>query len=137
MFQLDFVTRHNYSSSNREIEVPIELHYDGGSVRLLAKIDTGASVCFFHRAYAEELGIEVEAGRPETFSTAAGNFDAFGHIVEIGCLGHRNEATVYFPAALSFSRNVLGRDGWLDHNRIGLVDYESLLYLSSAGGTNA
>jgi Aspartyl protease len=134
MHQLDFVTRYAYPPSDRGIEVPIELRYGGESVRLPAKIDTGASGCFFQRAYAEELGVDVEAGRLETFSTAAGVFEAYGHRVEIDCLGHRNYATVYFARAISFSRNVLGRDGWLDHHRMGLSDRESLLYLSSNFG---
>jgi hypothetical protein len=28
-------------------------------------------------------------------------------------------------------RNVLGRRGWLDRVRLGIVDYESALYLSA------
>jgi len=131
MYQVDFATRFAYAPSGRGIEVTIELHHLESSVRLQAKIDTGAAVCFFQRAYAEELGIQVEAGRLETFSTATGDFEAYGHLVEIDCLGHRNYSTVYFAKAISFSRNVLGRSGWLDHHRMGLMDRESLLYLSS------
>ena len=130
MYQLDFATRYPYSPSSTGIEVPIKLYYGGEFVRLPAKIDTGAADCLFQRAYAVELGIEVEAGQLETFSTATGTFVAYGHMVEIDCLGHRNHAKVYFAKAESFSRNVLGRRGWLDHHRMGLIDFESLLYLS-------
>src|ERR1035437_2675285 len=105
MHQLDFATRYTYASSDRGIEVPIELRYRNDSVRLRAKIDTGAAACLFQRAYAEELGIEVEAGHSETFATATGSFVAYGHMVEIDCLGHRNYATVYFAKENSFSRN--------------------------------
>jgi len=37
---------------------------------------------------------------------------------------------VYFSADTSFTRNVLGRQGWLDRIKLGLVDYEEKLYLS-------
>jgi hypothetical protein len=37
---------------------------------------------------------------------------------------------VYFAADAAFSRNVLGRQGWIDRIRLGLVDYEGKLYLS-------
>ena len=131
MYQLDFATRYLYSRSPRGIEVPINLYHGGEFVRLRAKIDTGALACFFQRAYAEELGIQVESGQLETFSTPGGDFDAYGHLVEIGCLGHRNHARVYFAKALRFDRNTLGQEGWLDHYRMGLVDSESLLYLST------
>ncbi|MDR3571740.1 MAG: hypothetical protein P4L81_06135 [Candidatus Pacebacteria bacterium] len=131
MYQLEFETRHSYSPSPKGIVVPISLSYAGEFVRLEAKIDTGASVCFFQRPYAVELGIQVEAGRLETFSTAAGVFEAYGHMVEIDCLGHRNHAMVYFAKALDFTRNVLGREGWLDHHRLGLIDYQSSLYLGT------
>lgn len=36
---------------------------------------------------------------------------------------------VYFAEPESFSLNVLGRFGFLDRLRIGLVDYEELLYM--------
>jgi hypothetical protein len=41
--------------------------------------------------------------------------------------------TVYFAAHESFTRNVLGRSGWLDQVRLGIVEYESKLYLSRYG----
>jgi hypothetical protein len=130
--QVDFATCYKYERSENGIEVPIELHYREGSVRLRAKVDTGAASCFFQRAYAEELGIQVEAGHRETFSTAAGYFEAFGHHLEIRCLGHKSVGIVYFGAATTFSRNVLGRMGWLDQHKLGLIDSNSTLYLDGS-----
>jgi len=39
--------------------------------------------------------------------------------------GIRSEATVYFVAHEQFTRSVLGRIGWLDRNRLGLIGYEA------------
>jgi hypothetical protein len=39
-------------------------------------------------------------------------------------------STVYFAKEESFTRNVLGRVGWLDRVKLGLIDYEGKLFLS-------
>jgi hypothetical protein len=49
------------------------------SVELVAKIDTGASHCLFERHYGEQLGLEIETGIAQKFSTATGTFLAYGH----------------------------------------------------------
>ncbi len=38
---------------------------------------------------------------------------------------------VYFAAAENFPVNVVGRVGFLDRLRVGVVDYEQLLYLAA------
>ncbi len=40
---------------------------------------------------------------------------------------------VYFAKEESFTRNVLGRQGWLDRVKLGLIDYEGKLLLSAYG----
>ena len=102
----------------------------GNKIELLAKIDTGASVCLFEHAYGEALGLRVEDGVRETFATANSRFEAFGHEISIQVLGTETTATVYFFAERSIARNVLGRRGWLDRLRFGLVDYEQAVYLA-------
>jgi hypothetical protein len=42
-------------------------------------------------------------------------------------------STVYFAKEESFTRNVLGRQGWLDRVKLGLIDYEGKLLLSAYG----
>jgi hypothetical protein len=39
------------------------------------------------------------------------------------------QAVVYFADDDAFSLNVLGRVGFLDRLKIGMIDYEELLYL--------
>lgn len=62
--------------------------------------------------------------------TATGAFRAYGHEVEMETLGINVVSTVYFAESEFFDRNVLGRIGWLDRVKLGLIDSESLLYLS-------
>ena len=109
--------------------IPAVLKTGGNSVELLAKIDTGASDCLFERAYGEALGLRVEEGLRKTYSTANSRFEAYGHEISIQVFGTETLATAYFFADPIIERNVLGRRGWLDRLRFGLVDYEQLVYI--------
>ncbi len=95
------------------------------------KLDTGSTFCVFHRQYADLLGIEVEQGTPQRMRAATGTFLAYGHDVLISVEGIEWHATVYFAEDEYFPVNVVGRVGFLDRLRIGLVDYEQTLYLSA------
>jgi hypothetical protein len=66
-----------------------------------------------------------------TFWTVSGSFRAYGHWLGLAVLGVEVNALVYFYEEPAIARNVLGRSGWLDRVRLGLVDYDSLLYLSA------
>ena len=131
MTDLSFACEYDYSDSRFGIEVPVRLWADSSNtVSLLAKFDTGATFCIFNRAYAERIGLVVENGRRETIGTATGQFHAYAHSVTMSCLEWEFETTVYFAADESFSRNVVGLNGWLDRFRLALIHQKSLLYLS-------
>jgi Aspartyl protease len=128
---ITFDRQHDYSAqSGSGITVPVELSVGESKVRLHAKVDTGASWCIFQREYAEQLIINVEAGEARQFSTATGLFTAFGHEVTISCFDWTWDATVYFSADQGFTRNVVGRNGWLQQFKVAVVDYDSILHLS-------
>jgi hypothetical protein len=127
---LDFATSHNYAEATDGINVPITLCMARQSVELLAKLDTGAAHCIFERKYAEILGLEVESGRLQRFRTVAGSFVAYQHEVTIQTLGIEFPAAVFFAHDPAFSRNFLGRSGWLDRLRIGIVDYDRMLFVA-------
>jgi len=96
---------------------------------LVASLDTGAAYCLFQRSYAEVLGIEVERGVPMSFATANSRFEAYGHEVMIGTLDIEVYSLVFFFAEGKIVKNVVGRRGWLDRVKVGIVDYEQLLYV--------
>lgn len=126
---LAFDVEHEYSGVNG-ISVPVTLRYGQDKVTFAADVDTGSTFCIFDRGHAETLGLKVEAGEPTRFKTVTGGFDAYGHTLTLETLGYSFDVTVYFAAHESFFRNVLGRRGWLDQVRLGLIEYESKLYLS-------
>lgn len=129
--QLTFDSIYNYGTE--AIIVPVELEFADKLVRADAYIDTGATFCVFKRELAIALDINVESGTPLRFSTVTGGFDAYGHVVTVKTLGYSFDVTVYFAAFEAFTRNVLGRRGWLDQIQLGLVEYESILYLNRYG----
>jgi hypothetical protein len=97
---------------------------------LFALVGTGASNCLFERSHGELLGLDIDSGDRKLFSTAAGPVVAFGHLVAIETLGVAFESVVYFSADEHVRKNLLGRTGWLDRIRFGLVDHDQTLYLA-------
>jgi len=91
----------------------------------------GAAFCIFDRRHAEMLGLIVESGQLLSFRTAAGHFRAYGHEINLKTLGVEVSSVVYFAENPEFKGNDLGRTGWLDRIRLGIVDYEQRLYLSA------
>ncbi len=128
---MEFSFSHHYRSSAEGIEVPVTLGSGGQSVDLMAKVDTGAAHCIFERRYAEMLGINPESGRLQRFRTATGSFAAYEHEVTLQMLGISFSSTVYFAQDPLFTRNFLGRAGWLDRLRLAIIDYDRNLYLSA------
>lgn len=63
---------YEYDTLESGITVFAEISYGGESRIIRAKIDTGAENCIFERKHGERLGIEIESGREQIFSTAAG-----------------------------------------------------------------
>jgi hypothetical protein len=128
---LAFAFDYDYSASRTGIEIPIRMWLrPEHPVLLSAKVDTGAEYCVFQRAYAEQLGIEVEKGESKPMHTATDRFDTFGHRLNLACFDWVVESTVYFASDERFPRNVVGLNGWLDRFRFGLVHQDSRLYLS-------
>lgn len=127
---LQFRYRYAYDSRAAGITVPVVLGSGGAHVELLANVDTGATFCIFQRLFAEVLRIDVESGRREKLWTANSSFVAFGHEVTIEALGLQMTTEAFFFKDESLSRNVLGRRGWFDRVRVGLIDHDSTLFLS-------
>ncbi len=130
-FALSFLNRIFYDV-HPDITLSIFLSSDSQTfVPVKVKLDTGSTFCVFQRQFAEALGIEVEEGTPERMRAATGSFLAYGHELMISLEGIEWQATVYFAEDEFFPVNVVGRVGFLDRLRIGLVDYEQTLYLSA------
>lgn len=129
-YQLDFDLIFRDDLDRSEILLPITLRSGEHRADLEAQIDTGASCCIFRRDLGESLGLDMESGFRQEINTVTGSFTTYGHTVTVSVLGLDFEAVVYFAAAEGFTRNVLGRSGWLDRVRLGIVYPNSEVYLS-------
>lgn len=130
MFTLTFENVHEYDAGLAGITVPIELSVGEQSVKVQAKLDSGSTYCIFQRERGEALGFDIKRGLREEISTATGSFTVYGHSVTLSALGFELEVVVYFAAHHGLPRDVLGRFGWMQQLKLGLVDYEGKLYVS-------
>jgi len=85
----------------------------------------------FSKRICDILGLDVEQGLEQRIATPMGAFLAYGHEVSLNTLGHEVFITAYFASFHGFVRNVLGRHGWLDKVRLGVIDYDGRLYVSA------
>ena len=127
---LEFDILHNYSLFDVGITVDLILQAGDLKVDVVAKIDTGSTYCVFERHHGEGLDLDIESGLSVIIGTATGTFKAFGHELTLSVLGIETISTVYFAESDYFDRNVLGRIGWLDRVKLGLIEQEGKLFLS-------
>nr|HQU84152.1 hypothetical protein [Pyrinomonadaceae bacterium] len=127
---IEFEEVYEYNTLKSGITVPIKLVFAEEQVAFTAKIDTGSSHCIFERKHGLQLNLEIENGLELNFSTATGSFRAFGHELTLSVLGIETVSTVYFAESDYFDRNVLGRIGWLDRIKLGLIERDGKLFLS-------
>ena len=126
---LDFSHRHSYAS-DLAITIPITLISDiNTQVDFSAKLDTGSTYCIFERKYADWLGLDPTSGVETKMATATGSFFCYGHDLMLSVFDLEWQALVYFAESEAFSLNVVGRVGFLDRLRVGIADYEQLIYL--------
>ena len=129
---LTFSERSRYADDEEGITFELFLSSDiSARYSVDAKLDTGSTFCIFQRRYAELLGLDVENGTAQRIRTVIGSFSAYGHEVTLTVGELERQAVVYFAADESFPVNVVGRVGFLDRLRVGVVDYEQLLYLAA------
>ena len=134
MHYLSFSQKHVYTADDSGIGLPVVLSCGGSQVELLAKVDTGAAFCIFQRDYGEALNLDVEGGTQQSVRTAIGPFVTFGHSVSLEVLGSQFDVIVYFAQDREIKRNVLGRRGWIRSVRLGVIDYDSEIYVSDYNG---
>ena len=130
METLEFDKVRFYSMFDVGITVSVNLLYAENESVFDAKIDTGSTFWVFQRLHGELLGLEIEDGILTDINTATGSFRAYGHELTLTVLGIENVSTVYFAESQYFDRNVLGRIGWLDRVKLGLIEREGKLFLS-------
>lgn len=130
MYRLEFTRAYDYLWAEESVSVPVVLRAGGNEVPVSASVDTGASFCVFGAEIASSLGLDLTSGIRLRFRTANSTFDAYGHEVEINSLGVTVLAVVYFFADPAIDTNVLGRTGWLDRVRMGLIHHDNRIYLA-------
>jgi predicted aspartyl protease len=129
-YRLEFNHLIEYDAGQPGISLETSLKLAGREVYVAAKLDTGATNCIFARRHGEQLGLDIESGEEVYVGTATGRFKTYRHEVTLNVLGYGFDVRVCFAEERHFRRDVLGRQGFLDRVRLGLIDYDGQLYLS-------
>jgi hypothetical protein len=127
---LTFKLGYRYETAKDGISIPTLLTVGERFIECDAKLDTGAEYCLFQRKVAEALGLDLEQGSPLRMGTLTSSFLAYGHEVTLQTFDLAFDSLVYFAADYDIPRNLLGRHGWLHLLRVGLIDYDEMIYLS-------
>jgi len=133
MKQITFDQEHRYPDDEEGISISIKLTYGDESFRVDAKVDPGAAVCLFSHEVGLKLGVPIEQGIPIKLGGLTGSLDAFGHELTLQTGNIAFQSIVYFARHPNLPRNLLGRQGWLRNLKLGVIDYDNLLYLSAYG----
>lgn len=132
---LEFPHLIEYDAGLSGISLEIEIGLNKSSIKISAKIDTGSTNCVFARKYGEEIDLNIEDGEFVKISTATASFGTYRHFVTLSFLDYSYDAGVCFAEDENFSRNVLGRNWFLNQVLLGLNDYEGKLYLQRLAET--
>lgn len=128
---LSFDELYHYDTRKTGITLSVLLISGEFETDVEAKIDTGASHSIFARVHGENLGLDIESGEPLIVSTVRESFRVFGHELSVRFLDIELDTKIYFAEDEFMRKSVLGRHGWLDRVKLGLIDYEGKLLLSA------
>lgn len=131
MKQLTFEYEHHYPDDEEGISISINLVNGDQIFRVDAKVDPGVSVCLFSHEVGVKLGIPIEQGIPIRLGGMTGTLEAYGHEVILQTGDIAFQSLVYFAKYPGLQRNLFGRSGWLRNLKLGVIDYDNLLYLGA------
>ncbi len=80
--------------------------------KILALIDSGASMSIFQPDIAEELGIKIESGKPTSLQGVGGEIKGYIHTLTLEISQKTINCPVVFSREYKVSVNLLGRDGF-------------------------
>lgn len=107
--------------------IPVEVKYNGNSIKYLALIDSGADFCIFHAQIGEAVGIDIKKGKMLEFYGIVGDKkEAFFHNISISVGGIEKECYCGFSYEFDETKmpyGVLGQKGFFNLFKV-LMDYE-------------
>jgi len=96
--------------------IPVTLINGDRKVTNLAIIDSGADLCIFHSEIGEQIGIDIESGKPLIFNgITKEQLTAYFHDIKIGIGGYEYDCYAGFSKDLSnMPYGLLGQVGFFD-----------------------
>lgn len=142
----DFAERASYlGTAGVPLEVFLRLG-DSTTTQFVAKLDTGATYCFFGATLADELGIELDWSQPKYAETANSRFEYVFQPVDLVIpgwqvpgIGGKEPVSVEIDAAFAKFQGrlshggVLGMSGFFNRFTVAIDDSRPLLWWARAG----
>ncbi len=96
--------------------IPIEISYNGKSIRHAVLVDSGADWCVINAEIGEALGIKIKNDKPHEFMGISGKPETgYVHVVGIKVKSVRYNTPVIFASSLKEDRySIVGQVGFFD-----------------------
>ncbi len=130
-YRLEFSTLLKIALDENGLIVPLTISAPIKDRQIQAYFDSGATYTVLPRWLGDDLGFDVESGTPTNLRTGSGVMQTYLHYTTF-FLGELSfgDVPVCIAKYHDFNRCLLGREGWLQAVRFGLVTYDNQMYLS-------
>ncbi|MEK7181087.1 MAG: retropepsin-like aspartic protease [Patescibacteria group bacterium] len=123
--KFDYLKQPNFNNPNQPWVsrpfVPVRLFNGGKKIDIYALVDSGADASLFHSSLAKELGIDLVAGRKQTFFgiSSGPGIEVYIHPIRLQVVG----ASETFEIEAGFTESqgvgaILGQSGFFDRYHI-------------------
>ena len=117
------------------IEIPfldVHLFYQGRHDEVGCLVDSGSDDCMFHSSIAENLGIDLESGKPVThYALGMTPLKSYVHTVELQIFGFNERIQVQASFTRESEFCVLGQGGFFENYEITFRGFEKTFEIIS------
>lgn len=92
--------------------IPLSITFADTKKEFYALIDSGATISVFRAEVAEELGIDIEAGKETYLGGVGGRIKGYIHTLDVEIANKRFRCPIVFSREYLVSLNLLGRDAF-------------------------
>ena len=110
--------------------IDITAYYQSRFTKVLALVDSGATVSIFKEEIAQTLGIKIKQGKEIYMGGVGGRIKGYLHNLIIETAGKKIKCPVVFSHEYSISFNLIGRENFFAQFKIIFEEKNKRLFLS-------
>lgn len=117
------------STGNSFPVIDLFVSKSGGTARIFALVDSGATVSIFREDVAKQLNITIEEGEEIYLGGVGGRIKGYIHKLEIEIARKKILCPIVFSREYTVSFNLLGREAFFKHFKIIFEEKKKILVL--------